>query len=372
MRLAYLSTDPGIPFGGTKGASVHVGEIVGALAAERNDVLTLVAGVASGLPHVAGVTVEVLPGRAKGKSVAERLASQDELTSWLTGRLERFRPTVLYERLALHSGAGAIVARQLGIPYLVEINAPLLEEATRYRKLEEPAAAADLEHETLASADLVFAVSPPLAAYAQARGASRVEVLPNAAAIERFPPPARNGADPVAVFAGSLRPWHGIETIAEGWRILGGSAPELLVVGEGPALAELGGLRMTATGAVPPAWIPGLLASADIGLAPYSPTAPRYFSPLKLFEYMAAGLATVVGDLPAVTDVVGPDTAVVIPRGDAEALAKAVAALCADPSERRRLGENGRALVAAGHTWRHRARRILEAVGELAPARVTA
>jgi glycosyltransferase involved in cell wall biosynthesis len=213
----------------------------------------------------------------------------------------------------------------------------------------------------------VFAVSPPLAAYAQARGAPRVEVLPNAAAIERFPPPARNGADPVAVFAGSLRPWHGIETIAEAWRLLGASAPELLVVGEGPALAQLGGLRMTATGAVPPAWIPGLLASADIGLAPYSPTAPRYFSPLKLFEYLAAGLATVVGDLPAVTDVVGPDTAMVIAPGNAEALAEAVAALCADPSERARLGANGRALVEAGHTWRHRARRIVDAAAELTP-----
>jgi glycosyltransferase involved in cell wall biosynthesis len=372
MRLAYLSTDPGIRFGGTKGASVHIGEVVAALAAEGHELLVLVGGIEPGFPGTRGVTVEALPGRGKGASIAEMLGSQADLTAWLSARLGRFGPDAIYERLALHSEAGALVARRLGVPYFVEVNAPLLEEATRYRTLEEPDAAARLELATLAGADLVFAVSPPLAEYAKRRGARRVEVLQNAAAIARFPPPDRNRADPVAVFAGSLRPWHGIETIAEAWRLLGSRAPPLLVVGDGPALAALDVERMTITGSVPPARIPGLLAGADIGLAPYSPTAPDYFSPIKLFEYLAAGLATVVADLPAVTDVVGPDTAVIIPRGDPDALARAVAALCADPSERRRLGDNGRALVESAHTWTHRARRILEAVAELAPVRQTA
>jgi glycosyltransferase involved in cell wall biosynthesis len=118
--------------------------------------------------------------------------------------------------------------------------------------------------------------------------------------------------------------------------------------------------------------VPALLAGAAIGLAPYSDSTPLYFSPIKLFEYLAAGLATVVAELPAVTAVVDRDSAVVIPRGDAVALAEAVAALCADSSERERLGQNGRTLVAAGHTWRHRATRILEAAIELARPEVAA
>ena len=370
MRLAYLSTDAGIDYGGVKGASIHLEEIVAALAAEGNELLVLVAGVAPALSAPPGVAVEVIPGPGKGAPVRERLLFQDELAAWLAGRLERFRATVLYERLALHSAAGATAAQRLGIPHLLEVNAPLLEETARYRTLEEPEAAERLERLTLAAADLVFAVSPPLADYAKGRGASRVEVLQNAAAIERFPRRERNGANPVAVFAGSLRPWHGIETIAEAWRLLGASAPPLVVVGDGPAAEVLGGLGATVMGAVPPARVPALLASADIGLAPYSIDAPAYFSPLKLFEYLAAGLATVIADLPAVTAVVDADTAVVIPRGNADALAEAVAALCADPSERRRLGENGRTLMEAGHTWGQRARRIVEAAAELADARV--
>jgi glycosyltransferase involved in cell wall biosynthesis len=365
MRLVYLSTDPGIPYGGVKGASVHLAAIAEALAAEGNDVLVLVAAIDPAASPPPGVSVEVLPGPGKGASTPERLRFQDELVAWVEHRLENFEANVLYERLGLYSAAGATVAERLGLRHLVELNAPLLEEAARYRRLDEPQVAEQLESTTLRGADFVFAVSPPLAAYAKARGASCVEVLQNAAAVERFARPESNGASPVAVFAGSLRPWHGIETIAEAWRLLGSSAPRLLVVGDGPSRGLLRGLAATITGPVPPALVPRFLGAAAIGLAPYSASAPTYFSPLKLFEYLAAGLATVVADLPAVMAVVDRDTAVVIPRGDAESLAAAVATLCADSSERRRLGDNGRALVEAEHTWRHRARRILEAATEV-------
>jgi glycosyltransferase involved in cell wall biosynthesis len=370
MRLAYLSTDPGIAYGGTKGAAVHLAAITEALAAEGNEVLVLAAAINAGTRPPPGVVLEVLPPPGKGVSAAARVAFDDELAAWLEHRLRQFGAEVLYERLALHSAAGSAAAQRLGIPHLLELNAPLREEAARYRRLEEPDAAEQLERQMLSDADLVFAVSPPLSKYAASRGARRVEVLPNAVALEHFPRAARDGGEPVAVFAGSLRPWHGIETIVEAWRLLEAAAPRLTVIGDGPARPLLDGLGASIIGAVPPARVPALLTAADIGLAPYSAGAPSYFSPLKLFEYLAAGLATIIADLPAVTAVVDSDTAVVIPAGDAEALAKAVAALAADSSERKRLGENGRALVEAEHTWRHRAKRILGAAAELSETRM--
>ncbi|MET0512695.1 MAG: glycosyltransferase, partial [Thermoleophilaceae bacterium] len=106
------------------------------------------------------------------------------------------------------------------------------------------------------------------------------------------------------------------------------------------------------------------LTEADIGLAPYAPDAPTYFSPLKLFEYLAAGLAVVAADIPGVSDIVGTDGALLMAPGDANALAAAVAVLTADAGERARLSRKARAL-AAQHTWERRARRILDAVGEL-------
>lgn len=367
-RIAYLCADPGIPFGGWKGASVHVREVVAALAEAGAEVLVIAASVA-GEPDVpAGVTVEKIPAADtwSGRGTASTDAS---LADWLTARLERFAPVALYERLALHASAGAIAAARLAIRHIVELNAPLLEEARRYRDLPEPTRARRAESTTLSKADLVFAVSPPLAAYALTRGARQVEVMPNAVDVERFSLGGRGGDRPVAVFAGGLRPWHGVETIAQAWAMLGRDAPPLLVVGDGPDRDVLAGVASRITGQVAPGAVPALLAEADIGLAPYGRETPDYFSPLKLFEYLAAGLATIVGDLPGVTSVVDERSACIITAGDAHALAAEVARLQADPIQRRQLGYEGRRLVERAHRWSHRARRILEVAGE--PASVS-
>jgi alpha-maltose-1-phosphate synthase len=247
---------------------------------------------------------------------------------------------------------------------VVELNAPLPVEAARYRTLARPDEARRLERAVLAGADLVVAVSRPLAAYARERGATRVEVLPNAVDLRRYTLPPSVG-EPRCVFLGALRPWHGVEAIVEAWRILAGEAPSLLVVGDGPERAALERLGADVTGAVPHRKVPSLLASAAIGLAPYARDAPGYFSPLKLFEYLAAGLAVVAGGIAGVREVVGPDQAVLVPPGDPEALAKAVLELARDEPRRAQLGAAGRALVASSHTWDVRAERILAVVPEL-------
>ncbi|MDX6539721.1 MAG: hypothetical protein QOI71_1331, partial [Gaiellales bacterium] len=254
----------------------------------------------------------------------------------------------------------------LGIPHIVELNAPLPEEAARYRRLDRPEEAERLERETLSGADLVLPVSSPLAVYAQERGAQRVEVTPNAVVPERFANlPARDpAAPPLAVFSGALRPWHGIETIAEAWTLLGAEAPGLRGIGDGPARAAVAAVGAEMLGAVPHEQVPRLLGDADIGLAPYSADAPAYFSPLKLFEYLAAGLAVVAADIPGVRDVTGDQAAILIPPGDAPALARAVAHLTNDHVARANLGAAARAL-AAEHTWQRRGQRIIDAVREL-------
>jgi glycosyltransferase involved in cell wall biosynthesis len=170
------------------------------------------------------------------------------------------------------------------------------------------------------------------------------------------------------VLAGSLRPWHGVDVLAESWRLLGSDAPPLLVIGEGPGRAALEAVGAQTAGAVPHDEVPGLLATASIGLAPYAPDAPGYFSPLKLFEYLASGLAVVAGAIEGVSEVVGEEHAVLVPPGDPAALAEAVRDLAADAPRRARLGSAGRRLVAAEHTWDRRAGRILELVHELQPA----
>lgn len=363
MRIAYLSTDAGVPYGWGKGASVHVAELVDAFAGEGARVLALVSSVAPEAAAPArGALVEPLPGPGKGSTVAERLDAEPERSEWIQRRLERFGADALYERLALHSAAGSRAAARLGIPHLVELNAPLVDETRRYRALEEGDAAERIERAVLARAELVLAVSPPLATHARRRGARRVEVFPNAVAIERYPTRrSRRLADPVAVFAGRVRPWHGIETVAAAWRLLGDAAPALVVAGDpGAARGALERAGVALLGPIPHCQMPAVLAEADIGLAPYARDAPDYFSPLKVFEYMAAGLAVVAGELPAMRALASGRQAILVPRGDPEALAAAVAGLAIDAPMRERMGRSARRLVAARHTWRHRARSVME------------
>ena len=354
MRIAVLSTDRGIALGGPKGASVHLSEIASALSRSGAEVLLLPRSVATdeGLPS--GVRVEPLPPAATDGGFAD----------WVEARLQAFGAEALYERFALHSAAGATAAARLRIPHAVELNAPLPLEAARYRALARPEEARRLERAVFAVADVVFAVSGPLAVYAQAEGARRVEILPNAVDAGRFPA-LRGARAPRCVFLGALRPWHGVATIVDAWGLLGPDAPPLLVIGDGEGRAALEALGADVTGAVPHARVPALLSTAAIGLAPYAPDAPGYFSPLKLFEYLAAGLAVVAGAIPGVCEIVGPAHAVLIPPGDPAALATAVSELVRDESRRERLGAAGRELVVARHTWDARARRIVGVLQEL-------
>jgi alpha-maltose-1-phosphate synthase len=358
MRIACLATDPGAPYGGREGGSVELEELVEALAREGARVLALVPSVTRDAAQpAAGATVEELPAAASRNAELER-------SDWIEARLMRFGADALYERLALPSAAGSRAAARLGIPHLVDLDKPLLAESRRGRpNLGGADGPARLEREVLARTERVFTVSSPLAMHALRCGARRVEVFPGAVAIERHPHRRRSGDRPVAVFAGRVRAWHGIETVAAAWRLLGETAPVLVIAGEaGEASELLEGVGAVLLGPIPHRQVPAVLAEADIGLAPYARDAPLHLSPLKLFEYMGAGLASVAGELPATHELVSAEQALLVPRGDPEALAAAVAGLAVDAPRRERLGRTARALVAGAHTWRHRARRLMEHV----------
>jgi glycosyltransferase involved in cell wall biosynthesis len=359
-RVLVVCTDPGIPVGGTKGASIHLGELASALTRQGAEVRIAAVRIAAA-PDVA---VARIPGPGRGADVGARLAAERVREDWLAELAAAWHADVTYERLALHSAAGGRAARRAGIPHVVELNAPLPREAATYRHLERPREAVRLEHEMLARADLVVPVSRPLADYAGLRGARRIEVLPNGVDITRFP--VRDADPPPSVvFCGGLRPWHGVEVIADAWRLLGSGAPPLLVVGDGPGRPVLEATGADVVGEVPHGQVPVLLARAGIGVAPYGPGAPDYFSPLKVFEYLAAGLAVVAAALPGVVDVIPAGAARLVPVGDPAALAAHVAELVAKPEARRGLARRGRAGVAAAHTWDHRARTLLDLVATL-------
>ena len=120
--------------------------------------------------------------------------------------------------------------------------------------------------------------------------------------------------------------------------------------------------RFLYAGHVAPAEVPRYLSAFDVCAMPlpYTEHFAHYASPMKLFEYMAAGKAIIASDLPAWSDVVSDgETALLPPPDDTAAWTAAIKRLRADPALRADLGKRARERALAHYTWEARAQAIL-------------
>jgi glycosyltransferase involved in cell wall biosynthesis len=170
-------------------------------------------------------------------------------------------------------------------------------------------------------------------------------------------------------YAGHLYRWKGVDILLESLARIPGIRATIVGGHERePDLARLKTLaatlglseRVTFTGLVPPRDVAAYLNRADILALPNPPSAisSHSTSPLKLFEYMAAGKAIVASNLPAIAEVLTDDVnALLVTPGDAGALAEGLRRLAADPALRARLGAAARRDVAE-YSWDRRAERL--------------
>jgi glycosyltransferase involved in cell wall biosynthesis len=375
MRIAYVSADLGVPVFGRKGCSIHVQEVVRALRARGADVELFTARPEGDPPPgLEAVPVHPLPNPTAGDRAARARAALAANPDVRTA-LEREGPfDIVYERYSLWSYAGMGYARDHGTPGLLEVNAPLIEEAAEHRGLADRAGAERVAERVFRDATALLAVSAEVAAYLgrYPDAVRRTHVLPNGVNPERFPadlPPSRPGAFTVG-FVGSMKAWHDLPTLVEAFVLFRRVAPDarLLLVGDGPERERLQGdlaargLREAVefTGAVAPGEVPGLLASMDVAAAPYPKLATFYFSPLKVYEYMAAGRPVVASRLGQLAEMIRHEVdGLLCAPGDAAALAADLERLWREPALRHRLGQAARAKALREHTWEAVARRIL-------------
>ena len=350
------------------GMSVHLEELVAAFRQQGHTVEVVGPGFYAatgfgGESRTVALLRRLLPGVAG--ELAE-LAYNLPAYRRLRRACRAFRPELIYERSNLFYLAGAWLARRTGLPYFLEVNSPLAEERGRHGGLRLRALAGAAERHTWRRADCVLAVTEVLRQRILAAGCApeRVRVVPNGVVLERFSTPPEAGPhQPVLGFVGFVRDWHGLDAVIRG---LAQAEASLMVVGEGPARPGLEALaaslgvaeRVHFTGLVAHDQVPRTVAGFDIAL---QPRVVEYASPLKIFDYMAAGRAIVAPDQPNIREVLEHErTALLFDPARAGAMWEAIARLLGDAALRRTLGAAARAeLIRRDFTWSGNAARIV-------------
>jgi glycosyltransferase involved in cell wall biosynthesis len=360
VRILYVATR--IPFPVECGGTTHVRAVTKELQ-RRGHQVVLCANVGDGLEEgvVEGMTTYRFNWRYRDVTVSQ-VAHRWSHGMRLSQLAKKHRVDLVYERES-SMGSGALAAKMAGLPLVVEVNDlwyhPMsLERAGRIlchgggtRKIipDKYHGKTRWVHGAVDMAD--YQDTSPMA----------IEALRG-----------RRGI----CYTGSMLAWHGIPDLAKALPGLLKEVPQAaLVIAGGAGTDEqrevLATLRKAADDAGDPGAlvlmgrvhhgdIPAVLAAGEICVAPYNPEGERdlerygfWYSPMKLWEYLAAGRAVVSTDLPSIREIVGDDKGILVPPGDPDALARAMVDLLMDGERRMTMGKLGHAF-AEENTWERR------------------
>ena len=375
MRVLYCAIDQTVP--GVKGGSVHVTAVAEGLAALGHEVHVIAAPGDGPFPGGPVRWIAMAPPFGAKELRWLRLARVRRLVADL-------RPDVVIERYYNFGGEGILAARAANARTVLEVNAPVIDHPGSAKALVDRALVAQpmrrWREYLCARADLI--VTPSAAILPPGTPERKIVRLEWGADTDRFQPhtPARPPFERVAattaIFAGAFRSWHGAINLVRAVRVLqerGGPDVGAVLVGDGPERAAAeeaarGLARVIFTGAVPHAAMPAFLAAADVGVAPFEiaahgPLALGFFwSPLKMFEYMAAGLPVVAPAVDRIPSLVSHEReGLLYDPARPDALASVLERL-ADPALRRTLGAAARARAVREYSWKAHCEALVRAI----------
>ena len=305
------------------------------------------------------------------------------LRLWQAARV--FKPDVVYERYNLHLHAGRFVAKVIGRPFILEVNAPLAEERDVYGKLTLKTFAKWSDGVIWRSAHMALPVTNVLADKLRKQGVKedRITVIHNGADLSQYQQTRAqcrkqiNGIgenDVVFGFVGFIRRWHGLSKVVDFIK----SRPDLpiraIFVGDGredkdeleKQIDDLGlSEKIKITGFVNRERIPTYVGAFDVALQPAS---TLYASPLKLFEYMAAGCAILAPATPNIKEVLKHETSgLLFDPNSIESMVSCFQRLCDDPTLRTVVGNNAKTLCKTfPYTWENNAKLVVSIAEKLA------
>lgn len=304
------------------------------------------------------------------------LAYNYTATAKMKACLAQGKVDLIYERSAFFLFAGARLARQHGIRYIVEVNEVAGED--RVRKQFFIAKARAVEKEVFETADAIIVVSNFLKKKIQDLGVdgNKVHVIPNAADPAIFDPEkcTRNVRQELSIpqdaivmgFVGWFVAWHNFGLLIDALGQLKDRNVYLMLVGDGVLKDDIKELarqhgcldRIVFPGAVKHTQMPDYVNAMDICVIPGS---NAYRSPIKLFEYMIMGKATIAPRLEPIEFVATDGEHVALfESGDSQSFVEVAIKLASDGELRERLGRNARAKILREHLWIHNAQRVVD------------
>lgn len=387
MKILFTSPNPYLNLAAPAGYAAHMNGTIGGFRNAGHEVKTLINGgetlagnhtIATAKPRVSGLK-SMVPTAVWETMKDYRLRSSDvQFQHRVSSAFEAFGPDLVYERANYLQGSVMRAVKGKGVPYFIEVNAPFTEERAA---LQGPSwmipKARQTFIEQLKAADRIFVVSSILKDHVcKLAGieAQKVIVTPNAVTDDQImPDPEVFQRDKVVLgFIGSILAWHGVEHLITAFNQ---AAPahdrlHLLIVGGGEALESLKQqaarsafkARITLTGNVPRSEVKDYLKQMDVCVMPAS---NWYGSPVKIFEYGAAGKTIVAPDKVPVKDVMehGKDGLLIAEAGQ---LYPTLQQLLENPEASRNMALTFHQKVVNQYTWDHIAQQIMEAYEDCA------
>ncbi len=376
MKILYAAIDQTVP--GTIGGSVHVTAVAEGLAALGHEVHVLATPGSSSFPASPGVRWTPMSPPLGSKML--RWTRRAAVT-----RLARaIQPDAVIERYYNFGGEGIAAGRTVGATTVLEVNAPVVDFPGSKKALLDKVLLFEpmrrWRDSLCSSADLI--VTPAAAILPRDTPRSKIVELEWGADTERFHPGA-SGKPPftrqrptLAVFAGAFRSWHGAIHLVRAIAALeqrGRSDIGAVLIGDGPerpavAAAAQHVRGVTLVGAIPHDAMPGALASADIGVAPFDIAAHRplslgfFWSPLKMFEYMGAGLPVVAPAVDRIPRLIAHEREGLLYDPPSEHGIAAALERLSDSSLRKQLGSAARERAVRDYSWSAHCRKLEAAI----------
>jgi glycosyltransferase involved in cell wall biosynthesis len=294
-------------------------------------------------------------------------------------------PHALMERYYNFGGEGILAAEKASVPSLLEVNSPVVDHPRSVKAaLDALALVRPLRRRRERLCRAATALVSPLVEIVPDFAREKTVRVSWGANVDAFHPSRRRSETRAALgvpegavavlFSGSFRPWHGVPVLEAAARRLSHRADLYFLLAGGPRAGAAAGYRGRWLGPLAYEKMPELVASADVGAAPYDTRRLGqlrlgfYWSPLKIFEYMASGLPTVTIPRPPLDEVVREEReGLHFREGDDADLARVLERLAGDAVLRARLGTQARARVVESYSWARHCEQLESVLRRIAP-----